>query len=125
MIPAPLAHACEASNLELVMQEYIGFEICLPDACLTSSRLDKTKQIKQHNKRKNKMKNIKKYAQAGSKIGEKVLLLVAGGTASIMSLHDPRLENIQVITQVMGGLCIIFGLAPMITAYVKNTLTNK
>lgn len=71
------------------------------------------------------METIKKYAQAVSKIGEKVLLIIAGGAALIMSLHDPRLENIRLITQVMGGLCFVFGIIPMIVAYVKSVLVIK
>lgn len=71
------------------------------------------------------MENIKKYTQATVKIGEKILLLIAGALALVVSMHDPKLEIVRLIAQILGGLCLAFGLAPMILAYVKTTLTSK
>lgn len=68
------------------------------------------------------MDNFKKQAKALVTIGEKVLLLVAGAAALALSVLDPRFETLKLAVQLVGALCVIFGLAPMVWAYIKATL---
>lgn len=68
------------------------------------------------------MKDFKKQLQALVKIGEKILLLLVGAAALTLSILDPRFETLRSAIQVTGALCLILGLSPMVTAYVKANL---
>lgn len=48
-----------------------------------------------------------------------ILLLVAGAAALTLSMLDGRVENIKLAVQILGAVCVVFGLTPMVIEYVK------
>lgn len=65
------------------------------------------------------MNNLKQQLVAVKSISEKVLLLLVGAAALAASVLDPRFETLKLGLQVLGAVCFLLGISPMVWQYVK------
>jgi hypothetical protein len=71
------------------------------------------------------MKNFKTTIKAILTIGERLLLTLVGLSAGYASTLNLTHSDLKTVCAVLAVLCLIFGLTPMITSYVKAVWPKK